>query len=213
MRPTVKSPAAALPAMHRGAEAVVTAIEWRGRPAMVKHRVAKGYRHASLDDSLRKSRLRKEAKLLSEARSAGVPVPVIYDVDLAGHTLVLERIEGPTVKEQLRRPGEWTSVCAEVGRGVARLHAAGIVHGDLTTSNLLVRDDRVIFIDFSLGEKTRALEARGVDLRLLKEAFTSTHYDHPELFEAVVAAYRAGSSEGDAVLQKMKEIEERGRYT
>jgi len=199
--------------LKRGAEAVLTAIEWRGRPAVEKRRLPKSYRHAALDDELRRTRLRKEARLLAEARAAGVPVPVVYDVDLAQHRLVLQRLDGPTVKEQLRSPSDNTGLCAEIGRLVARLHAAGIVHGDLTTSNMLLAGDRVHLIDFSLGDKTDGLEARGVDLRLLKEAFTSAHFDHPEYFEAVAEAYRAGFAGGEDALAKMREIEGRGRYT
>jgi len=199
--------------LKRGAEAVITAVEWHGRPAVVKERAPKTYRHAALDDELRRSRLRKEAKLIAEARAAGVAVPILYDIDVAGHRLVMERIPGPTVKEVLRTPGDWTGLCQDIGRLAARLHAAGIVHGDLTTSNMLWSESRVYLIDFSLGDKTTSLEARGVDLRLLKEAFTSAHYDHPEYFAVAAAAYREAFPEGEAVLAKMREIEERGRYS
>ncbi|HKZ47927.1 MAG TPA: KEOPS complex kinase/ATPase Bud32 [Thermoplasmata archaeon] len=195
-----------------GAEAVITAVEWRGRPAVEKLRVPKGYRDPRLDDELRRARIRKEAKLFAEARAAGVPVPVLYDVDLAGHRLVMERIDGPTLKEVLRSPGDHGSLCEEIGRLVAKLHSSGLVHGDLTTSNMLRGNGRVHLIDLSLGEKTDGLEARGVDLRLLKEAFTSAHYDRPELFGAVARAYVEAFPAGAAVLQKMREIEERGRY-
>jgi len=140
--------------LKRGAEAVISSVEWRGRPAVEKLRVPKGYRDPRLDDELRRARIRKEAKLFAEARAAGVPVPVLYDVDLAGHRLVMERIDGPTLKEVLRSPGDHGSLCEEIGRLVAKLHSSGLVHGDLTTSNMLLAGGRVHLIDFSLGEKT-----------------------------------------------------------
>jgi Kae1-associated kinase Bud32 len=197
----------------RGAEAVITAMEWRGRPAVEKRRVTKGYRDPALDEELRRSRLRKEVRLFREARRAGVPVPVIYDIDPAGHTLVMQRIEAPTVKERLREPGDRSVIVDAIGRTVGQLHAAGVVHGDLTTSNMLWSDDRLYLIDLSLGEKTDSTEARGVDLRLLKEACTSAHYDRPELFDVILAGYRAAFRDADTAIEKMREIEERGRYT
>lgn len=199
--------------LKRGAEAVITAVEWRGRPAVEKHRAVKGYRHPALDAEVRRLRLRREVRLMAEARRAGVPVPIVYDVDLAGDRLVLQRIEGPTAKDLLHSPGDWRPLCRDLGGLAGRLHAAGIVHGDLTTSNVLRADDRLYLIDFSLGEKTESLESRGVDLRLLQEAFQSAHYDHPDYLEAVESAYREAFPLGAAVLEKVREIEGRGRYT
>jgi len=87
------------------------------------------------------------------------------------------------------------------------------VHGDLTTSNLLWRDGRIYVIDFSMGEKTNSVESQGVDLRLLKEAWTSAHFDLADLFEDVLAAYREAYPNAVASIAKLREIEDRGRYT
>ena len=200
--------------IKRGAEAELRRTEFLGRPAVDKTRVPKSYRLTELDDGLRRSRIRTEARLMAEARAAGVPVPIIYDIDLGETKIVMEYIAGPTLKEVLDRRGPaGLEVAHEMGRVIGRLHRAGIVHGDLTTSNMILRAGRLVLIDFSLGEKTSSVESKGVDLRLLKEALVGAHARGPEYFEAVARAYRRRYANAADVLAKAKEIEERGRYT
>jgi TP53 regulating kinase-like protein len=200
--------------LKRGAEAELRRAKWHGREVVEKHRVPKSYRSPQLDESLRKSRLRMEVRLMSEAREIGMAVPLIYDIDVEENRLVLEFIEGPTVKEVLqKRLFDPPTICRQVGEIAAKLHSGGIVHGDLTTSNMIYRDGRILLIDFSLGEKNSSTEAKGVDLHLLKEALTSAHSDMPELFDHVAGGYRNAYKAADEVLLKVKEIESRGRYT
>lgn len=200
--------------LKRGAEAELRRTTYLGRAAVEKSRVPKAYRLPALDEELRRARIRREATLIGEARAAGVPVPILYDIDLAGNRLVMEYVDGPTAKAVLDRGGTPAmAVCRRIGEAIARLHGADIVHGDLTTSNMILSRGRLVFIDFSLGEKTRSVESRGVDLRLLKEALTSAHARGPEYFEAVARAYRGRYPKAAEVLAKVKEIEERGRYT
>lgn len=200
--------------MKRGAEAELRKTVWHGRAAVEKARVPKPYRHEKLDDGLRRQRIRTEARLMHEVRGLGISVPIIYDVDLRGHRLVLEYVDGPTVKELLQEGHEDPRTIARaIGHLAGTLHANGIVHGDLTTSNMLWRDGRIHLIDLSMGEKTPALETHGVDLRLLKEAWTSAHYEVLSAFEEVLAAYRASYPRAEDAIGKLREIEERGRYT
>ena len=79
---------------RRGAEAILTRTEFLGRAAVEKARVPKAYRHPTIDDALRRTRIVAEARLMAEARSAGVAVPVLYDIDLAGNRIVMEVVEG-----------------------------------------------------------------------------------------------------------------------
>lgn len=182
---------------------------------MMKSRVVKAYRHPSLDESLRASRTRNEARLMQEARRHGVPTPIIYDIDLAKAELVMEEIEGERVKDALIGAGEEEAeaVCREIGRLVALLHRAGIAHGDLTTSNMILRGGRIWLIDFSLGGRNAEPEEMGVDLHLLKEAFQSAHSERFRLFDVVLRSYSAHNPNAKLVLAKIKEIEGRGRYT
>lgn len=200
--------------MKRGAEAELRRTDWHGRRAVEKVRVPKAYRHEKIDDELRRQRMRMEARLMHEVRGLGVSVPILYDVDLVSHRLVMEFIDGPTVKDVLqKRLEDPRAVARAIGRVAGTLHANGVVHGDLTTSNMLWRDGTVYLIDLSMGEKTGSLEAQGVDLRLLKEAWTSAHYEVLDLFDEVLAAYRASYPRAEAAIAKLREIEERGRYT
>ena len=184
---------------------------------IVKHRIIKGYRVPQLDLRLRESRTALEARLLSDAKVAGVPTPAVYEVDRTGMRLVLEFIEGKQVKLVLDElePVERHKLCRLIGMQIARLHKAGIIHGDLTTSNMiLTKDGKVYFVDFGLGEYDRSLETRGVDLHLLKRALQSTHFRiADEAYAAIIAGYREelGKS-ADEVIRRAEEIEKRGRY-
>ncbi len=201
--------------LKRGAEAELRRAEFLGREVVEKFRVPKAYRLPAMDEALRRSRIRVEARLMSEARAAGVAVPILYDVNLVENKIVMEFIDGPTVKEVLEAGGSRAHETAkEVGRIAGRLHRAGIIHGDLTTSNMILRDRRIVMIDFSLGGNDETAEARGVDLHLLREALTSAHKGAAAYYRDVLAGYREtfGAGAGD-VIRKVKEIESRGRYT
>jgi len=201
--------------LKRGAEAELRRSEFLGRPAVAKVRVPKEYRLPALDDELRRSRIRMEARLMADARGAGVAVPILYDIDVARHTITMEFIDGPTAKEVLERGGPpAVEVAREIGRIVGRLHRAGIIHGDLTTSNMILREGRIVMIDFSLGGKADDAESRGVDLHLLREALTSAHARAPTYYREVLRGYREiMKTEAAAVIAKVREIESRGRYT
>jgi len=141
----------------------------------------------------------------------------VYEVDRVGMRIVMEFIEGKQVKLVLDRlnPAERRKLCQLIGRQIARLHRAGIVHGDLTTSNMiLTREGRVFFVDFGLGEYNPSLEARGVDLHLLKRALQSIHFRiTDEAYRAVLAGYRREFGKGAGeVIERAEEIERRGRY-
>jgi len=184
---------------------------------IVKHRISKRYRVPQLDLQLRESRTALEAKLFADAKVAGVPTPAVYEVDRVGMRIVMEFIEGKQVKLVLDRlnQAERRRLCQLIGRQIARLHRAGMVHGDLTTSNMiLTREGKVFFVDFGLGEYNPSLEARGVDLHLLKRALQSIHFRiTDEAYRAVLAGYRREFGKGaEEVIERVEEIERRGRY-
>jgi len=202
--------------VHRvGAEAKLDSSRWMGREVVLKQRVVKGYRHQALDKSLQTTRIKNEVRLMLEARRAGIAVPIIYSVDLAENRIVMEEIPGMRVKDALEElPKEEAGlICRKIGEIAAKLHANDVVHGDLTTSNMLLDGDRIVVIDFSLGSKTTELEDKGVDMHLLEEAFHSAHYKRSELYETVKDSYVKAYPRGAEVLKKVKEIEKRGRYT
>ena len=184
---------------------------------IVKYRIKKSYRVSELDEQLRSSRTALEAKLFADAKRAEVPTPIVYEVDRVGMRIVMEFVDGRQVKLILDklRPEARRRLCNVIGRQVARLHRAGIIHGDLTTSNMiLTRDGKVYFVDFGLGEYNPSLEAKGVDLHLLKRALQSIHFKvTDEAYRAVIASYTREFGKGAReVIKRVEEIEKRGRY-
>jgi len=184
----------------------------------MKRRLPKKYRVLALDEQIRAYRTIHEPQLMHEAKKAGVPTPTIYLVDAKNATIVMEYIEGEQVKRLLAKVSddERQNLCRKMGELIGKLHKNGIVHGDLTTSNMIqTSEGKIFFVDFGLGEKTKELEARGVDLHLMKRALQSTHFQFAEkCFNAVIEGYASvlGAEEVKNVLDKIREIERRGRY-
>jgi Mn2+-dependent serine/threonine protein kinase len=204
--------------IKKGAEAYLYLAEWQGRKAVLKKRLPKKYRLPALDERIRTYRTVHEPRLMHEARKAGVPTPTIFFVDVKNALIVMEHVDGKQLKQLLNEVSnnERKRLCRQVGELVGRLHKYGIVHGDLTTSNMIyARDGKIFFVDFGLGERTKDVEAMGVDLHLMKRALQSTHYKFAdECFRNVIEGY---SKVLDAetvknVLDKVEEIEKRGRY-
>lgn len=204
--------------LKKGAEASLFLAEWYGRRAIIKVRIPKKYRPKELDDDIRNYRTIHEPQLMHEAKAAGVATPLIYLVNVPNSTVVMEYIEGQQIKQILNAAGkhERHAICVRIGESVARLHKYGLIHGDLTTSNMILSaDGRVFFVDFGLGEKNIEVEARGVDLHLLKRALQSTHFQHWEdCYQSVLSGYASVLSleSAEKVYQKIHEIERRGRY-
>jgi len=185
----------------RGAEAVVTL----GKNDVKKQRICKGYRQTELDRRLIAERTRAEARLIAISRKAGVPTPIIRDV--TPDTIVMERIKGVLLREALD-----TDNLTETGRTVGRLHKAGIVHGDLTTGNIVVRKESCVLIDFGLAQFSSELEARGVDVHVLFQTLEGITDQYPDLMGAFGAGYAETFDGAHEVLLREKEIEKRGRY-
>ena len=120
---------------------------------MVKHRPPKSYRLPELDRHIRTSRTRNEARIMHEARAAGVRTPCIYDIDLKECSITMEKIRGATVKNHLdAHPEDASDVCRRIGETIARMHTARICHGDLTTSNMVITESgEICLIDLSMG--------------------------------------------------------------
>lgn len=203
--------------IYKGAEAEIYLELWHGELVIRKSRIAKPYRIAELDEAIRRSRTSHEATMMHEVRKLGVPVPTILHIDPETSTLIMEYIEGPTLKEELYKlpMREKQSRCNELGRILGLMHQGGVVHGDLTISNVLSQDHKLFMIDFGLGEFSDELEDRGVDLVLLNRVIKSTHYSfHIALFKSFLNGYAkiVGKIGCLETLQKMRDIERRGRY-
>lgn len=204
--------------IKKGAEASLYFADWHDRKVIMKKRLPKKYRAPKLDEQIKTYRTVHEPQLIHEAKKAGVPTPMIFLVDVENATIIMEFIEGKQVKKLLAElsVNGRQDLCFKIGELIGRLHRHGIVHGDLTTSNMIHDSEgRIFLVDFGLGEKTRELEARGVDLHLMKRALQSTHFRFAEeCFKAVFEGYSKvlGRENSKKVLDKIREIERRGRY-
>jgi TP53 regulating kinase-like protein len=204
--------------VKKGAEASLFLEEWQGTKVIMKRRLPKKYRLPAVDEKIRSHRTVHEANLLHWAKEAGVPTPAILMVDLAHCNIVMEFVEGKQVKEVLDDLlcEERRSLSRQIGEFIGRLHRNDIVHGDLTTSNMVLTPDRrIVFVDFGLGERAIEVEPKGVDLHLMKRAFQSVHFRYAEeCFNFVLRGYAdvVGERQKDEVVAKIGAIEKRGRY-
>ena len=204
--------------IKKGAEANLYLEEWHGKKVIMKKRLPKAYRLPQLDSAVRTQRTLHEPMLIHRAKEAGVPTPTIYMIDLAESSIIMEYVEGRQIKKILNTlpTKERTRLCHRIGTLIGRLHKHGIIHGDLTTSNMILASyGKICIVDFGLGEFSEELEIRGVDLHLMKRALQSTHHKYAkECFEAVTKGYSetAGKEVAVKLLEKIQEIERRGRY-
>lgn len=193
--------------IQRGAEAVL----YRDGDRLIKERIKKGYRLKEIDEKLRKFRTRRESSLL---KSAPVPVPEVFLFDDKAMKIEMEFIDGKLLKNELDNFSmkNRLKICREIGRSIAKLHDADIIHGDLTTSNMILKDNKIYFIDFGLGFVSAKEEDKAVDLHLLKQALQAKHYRHfEESFRQVLEGYKKSRNAKD-VLKKLEQVESRGRY-
>ena len=190
-----------------GAEAV---LYKKDSQTLIKERVKKSYRLSDLDETLRKRRTRREAKVLQKT-SANVPnVSLVDDKTML---IEMEFINGDVVRDVLDASPNQKKICTMIGEQIATIHNEHIIHGDLTTSNMMLQGEKLILIDFGLAFFSHKVEDKAVDLRLLKQALESKHYKHAEvLIEDVLASYLKKSDDGDEVLKRLEKVENRGRY-
>jgi len=187
--------------VYLGGEAEVRIYE----NVVEKIRKPKRYRHPKLDESLRRSRTRTEAKIIALARKHGVPTPIILDID--GDKIIMERIKGEPVKKVMSK-----EISREIGRMVARLHKVGIIHGDITPMNMILSDGKIYFVDFGLSFIEDRVEPKGVDLHVYFESLKAGFDNWEELKEAFIEGYKEEYEKADEVLERAREIELRGRY-
>ena len=201
--------------LYQGAEAKICKSKYMGFDVVEKRRINKSYRIKNIDTRLISSRTKEEAKLMMEARLHGVPVPLIYDVNLNDGIITMEYLNGKRIKDILNslNEEERSRICTKIGESIARFHNNDIIHGDITTSNMILFDDKIHFIDFGLGEKNTEVEAKGVDLHVLMEAIDSTHSQYSNCFDYVLEGYKKElKADANLVIKKIEEIVRRGRY-
>ena len=198
--------------IKKGAEADIFLIDWYGKKAVRKVRTPKNYRNKLLDGEIRKKRTLHEAEMLSLAKRAGVTTPLIYFVDQKNTEIIMQYIKGDLVRDILANN---LKLSRSIGIYTAKLHKNNIVHGDLTTSNFILHDSKLVLIDFGLSFYSDRIEDKAVDIRLIKEIMSSAHATiFKKAFDSFIRGYESvlGSSFTSRILRKVSEIEKRGRY-
>ena len=177
---------------------------------ILKERFAKTYRIQEIDNKLRGFRTRRESKILQKLQAINFPAPKLIKSD-DKENLIIEKIDGKLIKDVLEK-GNCRKLCSEIGEKVAILHNNSIIHGDLTTSNMILNKE-IYFIDFGLSFFSDKAEDRAVDLHLLKEALESKHYKIWEKsFKLVLEAYRKKAKKSGETSKRLEAVEKRGRY-
>jgi len=190
-----------------GAEASI----YLDKDKIVKKRHKKGYRIKELDEKLRLFRTKREAKIFEKLKELGIAVPKLISTDEKKTTLEMEFIDGKKLRDVLSS-SNCQKFCEEVGEQVGIMHSNNIIHGDLTTSNIISSKDKLYFIDFGLGFFSDKKEDKAVDLHLLKQALNSSHSKIAERsFAAVIKGYKKANTSSE-ILERLETVEARGRY-
>lgn len=173
-----------------------------------KSRIEKSYRIKDIDISLRSSRTKNEARIMQKLQKI-IPVPKI--INITEYSLEMEYIDGIQLKKILDARPE---LAVLIGKNLALMHDNNIIHGDLTTSNMILKTDdgeKLYFIDFGLSFVSTRIEDKAVDIHLFKQALESKHY---RVFEKAYKGFLEGYCPKDknAILERLRVVEERGRY-
>ncbi|KAF2716965.1 kinase-like protein [Polychaeton citri CBS 116435] len=212
----------------QGAEALLfrTTFLAPSTQCALKVRPAKQWRHPTLDKRLTRQRILAEARVLVKCKKEGVSVPSVLGMDWEAGWIAAEWIEGQTVKIAIRQrdasdEAGFTQLLAKIGQAVGKLHASGIVHGDLTTSNMMLRPSgttqpnnlsgEIVLIDFGLATQAMQEEDRAVDLYVLERAFGSTHPKEEDRFGEVLKAYAQSFKGAKTTLRRLEDVRMRGR--
>jgi len=216
--------------LRQGAEAKLYLGTYLGQRAIVKERFSKKYRLPDLDVRLTRERMRAEARSLVKCKTLGIKTPVLYHVNQC--CIVMEYLEYPTARDYIRNvlngakipnPDQktvLTELSMKIGQMIGKLHKNNLIHGDMTTSNMLVdanandQNQDICVIDFGLGDFSGTPEDKGVDLYVLERALISAHPNTEFMFEAILQSYGEeleNSKMRQAVLKKYEEIRLRGR--
>ena len=193
-----------------GAEAIISL----NKNNVIKHRIEKSYRHQDIDIKLRKFRTRRESKILKKLEQLNFPAPKLIKTDEREMKIIMEYINAPRLRDVLEKK-DYKKLGKEIGEKIAFLHNNEIIHGDLTTSNMLLTTEppnKLYFIDFGLSFFSKRLEDKAVDLHLLRQALESKHHRIWEhCFSSILKGYKKAQDYKE-ILSRFEKVESRGRY-
>ncbi|MFX0186606.1 MAG: KEOPS complex kinase/ATPase Bud32 [Candidatus Hodarchaeota archaeon] len=207
--------------IRKGAEANLYYGHWFDKEVIFKYRIPKRYRIEELDKRIRNARTLNEARALIRVKNYRLNVPQVYEIDTKNSIIVMKFIKGEKLKDNLKtlENTKKKEIFESIGVFVAILHMNGHIHGDITTSNIIItKNQKIFFIDFGLHEYSDSIENKSVDIHLLKRVLISTHgKDYNICFDSFLKGYQAEYSKMDAkecqqIIRNTEVIETRGRY-
>ena len=207
--------------LHKGAEAYLYLGTWFGKKVIFKQRIPKRYRTIELDYQIRSKRTINEARALIKAKNYGINVPIVYEIEPNTATIVMQYIEGEKLKDLMTKMNEEKKIeiFRTLGKYIAILHDNGHIHGDITTSNIIVtRNQNIVLIDFGLHENSETIEDKSVDLHLFKRVLISSHgEDYKICYEAFLEGYISQYDDDkknlcEEIIENINIVESRGRY-
>lgn len=199
--------------IKKGAEGDIYLSCWGKNEALFKTRLAKTYRNSILDFRIRKRRTIIESEIISYVKSLGINSPLIYFVDIKNCIIIMQYIPGELVKDL--SDTQIINTCKSLGVIAGNLHKNGVMHGDLTTSNFILYDNKIFVIDFGLSSRTNKPIDHAIDLRLFKEILNSAHTSiMKNAWNNFLLGYKltVGDKYHNIIMNLVLEIESRGRY-
>lgn len=209
--------------VKQGAEARIYKTQFYNKNTIVKERFSKSYRHPSLDEKLTHRRTNQEVRSILRCRKAGICTPAVYFVDYSSHRIFMEEIpDSVTARDHINNLLQLSAEAAEqklqslahnIGNTLAEMHNVDCIHGDLTTSNILLKKgfEKIVVIDFGLSFISGLTEDKGVDLYVLERAFLSTHPNTEHIFQIVLESYKKRAKKTEEIIKKLDEVRLRGR--
>lgn len=155
---------------------------------------------------------------MARCKKHGIRAPAVYHLDQEKRLIYMEKItDGVLVKDYIKSLDEsgknFSSLVELMGVVLAEMHDIDLIHGDLTTSNMIYNAERheLTLIDFGLSFVSGLAEDKGVDLYVLERAFLSTHPNSEQQFQLLTKSYLNRSKKAKTVVQKLDEVRMRGR--
>ncbi len=202
--------------LWRGAEAIVYKGKMLGMDVVIKWRFPKPYMPPEFDSVIRRRRIVDEVRASIKACTVGVPVALPLYADPDRGIVVFQFIEGDVLRDVANSMESETlcRVCRELGLYLGRLHKAGIVHGDYTTGNVLISNDRPYIIDFGLALFSERVDDHAIDVHIFFRSVESTHTEREEeMKRCFIEGYTAVRGDiAKIVFAKVEEIRKWGRY-
>ena len=196
-------------------EAFVSTGKFLNREVIIKQRLPKSYRHPEIDARIRLLRIRTESKNMTQAWKLGVNVPCLLGIHVDEYLLIMEKIRGEVLYNQLNilKHDHIRKIFVKLGKQVGLLHNHDIIHGDLTVFNIIIPPNQDPYIiDFGLSKIDIEVESKADDLLTFYSTLKAISHDFRLFFETFMNSYYDSYSEGKKIFEQMKKIQSRARY-